>query len=107
MSGYFYRGLAAVATVAALTFTSMLGGASTASAAPCGLSGHYGATAPHVQVRTFYYTIRQCNNYTVWRKLNIARGRDGKCHRIAGNSQISLSITMPKFMSVRDKLKEC
>jgi hypothetical protein len=93
--------------VLSLAYTTLLGGASPASAAPCGLSGHYGATAQHVKVHTFYYTIRQCNGYTVRRELDIANGPDnGTCHAIRGYSQASGSITLPKFMYVRDK-KPC
>ena len=100
------RALATTGTVLALTAGGLLSGSPAASAAPCGLSGSYGPTAPHVKVHTASFTIRQCNGYTVKRRLDIDNGRDGKCYTIPAYSQISDSRTMPKFMFVRG-MKPC
>lgn len=107
MSFQLKRFAAAAGTVIVLTSTALLASPAAASAAPCGLSGYYGATPSHVKIHTFYYTIRQCNGYTVKRELDIANGRDNaKCHTIRAHSQVSGQYTMLKFQYVRGQ-KSC
>lgn len=101
------RFLAATATVATVTGAVMISSPAVASAAPCGLSGHYGPTASHVKIHTFYYTIRQCNGHTVKRELDIANGRDtATCHTIRAHSQVSGQHTMLKSQYARG-IKPC
>lgn len=83
--------VSAGAVVALTTGLSVIA-PSTASAAPCGLSGHYGSNSQN----TYYdYTIRQCNGYTVKRKVNVNNYPDGKCHTIPAYSQVSDRVLVP------------
>lgn len=101
------RLLATTGAIATMVVAALFTSPAPASAAPCGLSGHYGPTAPHVKIHTLYYTIRQCNGYTVRRELNIAGGLDSaKCHTISANSQVTGQYTMRKGSFARG-IKPC
>jgi len=96
-----------ILAIATVTAAALITSPTAASAAPCGLSGYYGATAPHVKIHTFYYTIRQCNGYTVKRELDIANGLDhATCHTIRPYSQVSGKYTMLKSQFARG-IKRC
>lgn len=73
---------------------------STASAAPCGLSGYYSGDRYH-------YTIRNCHGYAVYRELNIVQGfDDAPCHFILQFSQVSGSHQLAPWEYV-DGIKSC
>jgi hypothetical protein len=100
------RILATAGTVLAVAAGGMFASSSTAFAdAPCGLSGSSAPTSNQF-LYTVHYTIRQCNGFPVRRKLDIANGNDTKCVTIPAHSQVSGTITLPKFMYVRGK-KAC
>jgi hypothetical protein len=73
---------------------------STASAAPCGLSGYYSGL-------TYHYTIRNCHGYAVNRELDIRQGfDDATCHFILQFSQVSSSHRLGSLEWV-DGIKSC
>lgn len=56
------------------------------------------------------YTIRNCHNYAVERKLDLRRPivgyPDGKCHRIPANSSIRDWVSLPDSVSIAG-MKPC
>ena len=66
------------AAAGALTFGMVLLGTPEAMAAPCGLSYTTG-DVPGGPLKIVYYKIRNCHNYTVKRKLDLAGTTDGPC----------------------------
>jgi hypothetical protein len=83
----------AIGVTGALAAAVLTVAAPTASAAPCGLS--YSGPV----FGRYDYTIRNCHNYAVDRKLDIRRPivgyPDGPCHHIRANSQISDWTSIP------------
>jgi hypothetical protein len=59
-----------------------------------------------VATRTFEYTIRNCRDEKVRRKLDIADSNDGDCHSIDPQETVSARITIPVIASIRD-MKAC
>ena len=73
--------------------------------APCGLSGYYTSAANGIG--TFYnYTIRQCNGYTVYRKVVVNNAGDGGCRTINAYSQVDGSVYVPPWANV-EGMKGC
>ncbi|MBB2910763.1 hypothetical protein FHS43_002026 [Streptosporangium becharense] len=98
-------GLTAATSGAALaSATGTATAPSAVSAAPCGLSysGPVGGR--------YDYTIRNCHNYAVERKLDLRRPivgyPDGKCHRIPANSSIRDWVSLPDSVSIAG-MKPC
>jgi hypothetical protein len=84
--------IAAGAIVALTTGASVVATGTASSAAPCGLSGHYGSNSQN----TYYdYTIRNCHGYAVKRKVNVNNYPDGKCHTIRAHTQIRGRALVP------------
>lgn len=83
---------------------SEIRGAATAAAAPCGLS----YTGP--VFGRYDYTIRNCHDHTVKRKLDIrvpiVGFPDGPCHTIRAHSSISDWISIPDSAHI-DGIKSC
>lgn len=75
------------------------------SAAPCGLDFHVG-DLPGGPLKIVYYTIRNCTNGTVRRKLEIAGTTDGECHSIPAHKSISARRIIAGWAAVRG-LKSC
>jgi hypothetical protein len=75
------------------------------SVPPCGLDFHVG-DLPGGPLKIVYYTIRNCSNSTVRRKLEIAGTTDGECHLIPAHKSISDSRIIAGWAAVRG-LKSC
>lgn len=72
---------------------------------PCGL--HYReASAPLGPLKVVYYTIRNCSNSTVRRRLNIAGTTDGTCHTISPHNYGSYTRIIAGWALVTG-LKSC
>ena len=86
--------------VGALTSGLLAVGASEASAAPCGLSYTVG-DVPLGPLKIVYYDIRNCHDYTVSRKLDIAGTTDEPCLTIGAGQTVSRSRIIPGWAGVR------
>lgn len=75
------------------------------SVPPCGLKQDIG-DIPGKPLRIVYYTIRNCSNSTVRRKLEIAGTTDGQCHTIPAHQFISDTRIIAGWAVVRG-LKSC
>ena len=75
------------------------------SAPPCGLSFQLG-DLPGGPLKIVYYTIRNCSNSTVRRKLEIAGTTDGNCHTISPHNYVSYKRIIAGWAAVRG-LKSC
>src|SRR4051812_16657673 len=67
---------------------------------PCGLSGYYTQSSSAFAL-WYNYTIRQCNGYTVHRKVVVNNAGDGGCKTIGAYSQISSSVYKPIWASIQ------
>jgi hypothetical protein len=67
---------------------------------PCGLSGYYTQSSSAFAL-WYNYTIRQCNGYTVHRKVVVNNASDGGCKTIGAYSQISSSVYKPIWASIQ------
>lgn len=74
------------------------------SAPPCGLDFHEGVLPGGFKI--VYYTIRNCSNSTVRRKLEIAGTTDGTCHTISPHNYGSYKRIIGGWAAVRG-LKSC
>lgn len=74
------------------------------SAPPCGLEFHAGDLPGGLKI--VYYTIRNCSNSTVRRKLEIAGTTDGGCHTISPHNYVSYRRIIAGWAAVRG-LKSC
>lgn len=99
--------LAVTAAAAGLLTSGMaLAVASEANAAePCGLSYTTG-DVPGGPLKIVYYKIRNCHDYTVKRKLDIAGTTDGECHSIGAGKTASGERVIAGWAGVRD-IKAC
>jgi len=84
--------------------SSNSGGPTPAPTLPCGLV-HQQVSESEL-TKTYEYTIRNCRNETVRRKLDIADFTDGDCHTIKAGASVSTRITIPIVASIRD-IKPC
>jgi hypothetical protein len=87
----FKRLTISAATVGVLTSGMIVGSASAALAAPefpCGLTYRI-ADAPYGPLKIVYYHIRNCHNFTVKRKLDLAGTTDDKCLTIHAGQTVS------------------
>ena len=105
MKTHFKRLALSVATTAALTSGMIAIGASEATAAPCGLSYTTG-DVPGGPLKIVYYTIRNCHNYGVKRKLDIAGTTDGPCLTIGAGQTVSKTRIIAGWAGVRG-MKAC
>ncbi len=93
------------ATAPSVNIPAAEGSASTLVSAPCGLSYHVG-DLPGGPLKIVYYTIRNCSNSTVRRKLEIAGTTDGNCHTIRPHNYVSYKRIIAGWAAVRS-LKSC
>lgn len=90
---------------AVLTFGMVMFGTPEAMAAPCGLSYTTG-DVPGGPLKIVYYKIRNCHNYTVKRKLDLAGTTDGPCLTIAAARTASKTRIIAGWAGVRG-IKPC
>ena len=72
---------------------------------PCGLD-YREASAPFGPLKVVYYTIRNCSNSTVRRRLNISGTTDGTCHTISPHKYGSYTRIIAGWALVNG-LKSC
>lgn len=102
----FKRLAISMATVGALTSGMVVVAAADAMAAtPCGLSYTTG-DVPGGPLKIVYYKIRNCHNYTVKRKLDIAGTTDGPCLTIGAGKTVSKTRVIAGWAGVRG-IKPC
>ena len=102
----FKRLAVSMATVGVLTSGMGMVAASEAMAAkPCGLSYTTG-DVPGGPLKIVYYDIRNCHNYTVKRKLDIAGTTDDPCLTIGPGETVSRTRIIAGFAGVRG-IKPC
>lgn len=91
----------------ALTVGMVAAGTSEASAAPCGLS-YQTSDVPKTDgaLKIVYYEIRNCHNYTVQRKVNLAGTTDEPCRTVRAGQTVSDQRIITGWAAVRD-LKVC
>lgn len=93
------------ATVGVLISGMLVVGTSEAMAAPCGLSYTTG-DVPGGPLKIVYYDIRNCHNYTVKRKLDLAGTTDEPCLTIPAGQTVSRTRIIAGFAGVRG-IKPC
>jgi hypothetical protein len=93
------------ATVGMLTTGMVVFGTSEAMAAPCGLSYTMGEV-PFSPLKIVYYSIRNCHNYPVKRKLDLAGTTDEKCLTIDAGKTRSAKRIIAGWAGVRG-MKPC
>jgi hypothetical protein len=102
----FKRLAISTATVGVLTSGMVMAGTSEAMAAtPCGLSYTTG-DVPGGPLKIVYYSIRNCHNYTVKRKLDLAGTTDGPCLTIHAGQTDSRTRIIAGWAGVRG-MKPC
>jgi hypothetical protein len=102
----FKRLAVSTATVGVLTFGLVVVGTSEAmAAAPCGLSYTTGEV-PLGPLKIVYYRIRNCHNYTVKRKLDLAGTTDDECLTIKAGQTESRNRVIAGWAGVRG-MKRC
>jgi hypothetical protein len=101
----FKRVAISTATAGVLTFGMVALGTPDAMAAPCGLSYTTG-DVPGEPLKIVYYKIRNCHNYTVKRKLDLAGTTDGPCLTIAAGQTASKTRIIAGWAGVRG-MKAC
>ncbi|RZT87292.1 hypothetical protein EV383_4202 [Pseudonocardia sediminis] len=107
MKNLFKRVAVTVAAAGILTSGMAVVAASEAMAAtpPCGLDYQVGEL-PGGPLKIVYYTIRNCNNSTVKRKLDIAGTTDGECVTVGPGKTVSKERVITGWASVRG-MKSC
>jgi hypothetical protein len=93
------------ATVGVLTSGMVMGATSEAMAAPCGLS-HTTGDLPGGPLKVVYYDIRNCHNYKVKRKLDLAGTTDEPCLTIQAGQTVSRTRVIAGWAGVRG-MKPC
>lgn len=81
---------------------------SVVAAAPCGLSGEM-RKHPVSGWNWYYYNIRNCHSYTVWRAVNVTNSvsLDGRCHFIPAGGTVSSRLEMYTNFDTVLGLKAC
>jgi hypothetical protein len=102
----FKRLAVSMTTVGVLTSGMVVVAASKAMAAtPCGLSYTTG-DVPGGPLKIVYYSIRNCHNYTVKRKLDLAGTTDDPCLTIGAGETVSKTRVIAGWAGVRG-IKPC
>lgn len=105
MKALFKRLAISTATVGVLTSGMVVAGASAAMAAPCGLD-YQVADAPYGPLKIVYYSIRNCHNRTVKRKLDLAGTTDEDCLTIRAGQTVQRTRLAAGWAEVRG-MKPC
>ena len=105
MKTQFKRVAISTAAAGVLTFGMVVTGTPEAMAAPCGLSYTTG-DVPGGPLKIVYYKIRNCHNYTVKRKLDLAGTTDGPCLTIPAGRTASKTRIIAGWAGVRG-MKPC
>ncbi|MBL8925962.1 MAG: hypothetical protein JNM77_06955 [Pseudonocardia sp.] len=105
MRSLFKRLAVASATIGVLTSGMVLTGTSQALAEPCGLYYTTGSV-PALHLTTVFYSIRNCHNFTVKRKLDIAGTTDEPCLTLGAGQTVSRKRLIAEWAGVRG-MKRC
>jgi hypothetical protein len=112
---------AALTTAAIIGAVVLAGGTATAAptgataetssvgvAAACGLTGEM-KKHPVPGWDWYYYNIRNCHSFTVWRYVNVTNSvsRDGRCHYIPAGGTVSSRLEMYTQFDTVLGLKAC
>jgi hypothetical protein len=115
MSGRFKRFAAAAGVVVALAGGTTIAAPSAAAAeqpsiaaAPCGLDGVM-RSHPVAGWNWYYYSIRNCHSYDVWRFVNVSNTvtDDGRCHFVPAGGTVYSRLEINTLYDGIYGLKAC